>query len=59
LTQSVAAICANASQYVLFGDTAMSADSAQIYLDYVSKIYSSKINGQEFVDGLVKDIEGK
>lgn len=59
LTQSVAAICANASQYVLFGDTAMSADTAQIYLDYVSKIYSSKINGQEFVDGLVKDIEEK
>lgn len=57
LTQSVAKICENASQYVLFGDTAMSADSAAIYLDYVSKIYSSKINGQEFVDGLVKDIK--
>ena len=59
LTQSVSKICANASQYVLFGDTAMSAESAAIYLDYVSKIYSSKIDGQEFVDGLVKDIEGK
>ena len=57
LTQSVAKICENASQYVLFGDTAMSADSAAIYLDYVSKIYSSKINGQEFVDGLVKDLK--
>lgn len=42
---------------MLFGDTAMSADTAQIYLDYVSKIYSSKIDGQEFVDGLTKDIK--
>lgn len=57
LTQSVADICANASQYVLFGDTAMAADTAQIYLDYVSKIYSSTISGQEFVDGLTKDIK--
>lgn len=57
LTQSVSEICANASQYVLFGDTAMSADTAQIYLDYVGKIYSSEISGQEFVDGLVKDIK--
>ncbi len=57
LTQSVSKICANASQYVLFGDTAMSADTAQIYLDYVSKIYSSTINGEEFVAGLVKDIK--
>ncbi len=57
LTQSVAEICANASQYVLFGDTAMSADTAQIYLDYVSKVYSSKIDGKKFVDGLAKDIK--
>lgn len=57
LTQSVSKICANASQYVLFGDTAMSADTAQIYLDYVSKIYASTIDGQQFVDGLVKDIK--
>lgn len=57
LTQSVSQICANAKQYVLFGDTAMSADTAQIYLDYVSKIYASSIDGQQFVDGLVKDIK--
>jgi raffinose/stachyose/melibiose transport system substrate-binding protein len=57
LTQSVSEICANASQYVLFGDTAMSADTANIYLDYVSKIYASQIDGQQFVDGLVKDIK--
>ena len=57
LTQSVAKICENASQYVLFGDTAMSADTAQIYLDYVSQIYASAIDGDQFVAGLVKDIK--
>lgn len=57
LTQAVSEICANASQYVLFGDTAMSADTANIYLDYVAMIYSSEISGQDFVDGLVSDIQ--
>ncbi len=57
LTVAVADIVAKSSQMVLFGDTAMSADRANIYLDYVSKIYSSKINGEEFVNGLVKDIK--
>ena len=42
---------------VLFGDTAMSADTANTYLDYVSQIYASSIDGQQFVDGLVKDIK--
>ncbi|MCQ2538584.1 MAG: extracellular solute-binding protein, partial [Lachnospiraceae bacterium] len=57
LTQAVSGICANASQYVLFGDTAMSAETAQIYLGYVGKIYASEIDGKAFVDGLVKDIK--
>lgn len=57
LTQSVAEICANASQYVLFGDTAMTAESATIYLEYVSKIYSSEISGADFVSGLVEKIK--
>jgi raffinose/stachyose/melibiose transport system substrate-binding protein len=57
LTQSVADIVANSSQMVLFGDTAMSADTANIYLDYVSQIYASAIDGKAFVDGLVKDIK--
>lgn len=56
LTQAVSKICENASQYVLFGDTAMSAEKKDIYLDYVGKIYSSAIDGQGFVDGLTKDI---
>ncbi len=57
LTQSVAAIVANSSQLVPFGDNAMPADTANIYLDYVSQIYSSAIDGKQFVDGLVKDIK--
>jgi raffinose/stachyose/melibiose transport system substrate-binding protein len=57
LTQAVAKIVGNSSQMVLFGDTAMSADTANIYLDYVSQIYASAIDGKDFVDGLVKDIK--
>ncbi len=57
LTQSVAQIVANSSQLVPFGDNAMPADTANIYLDYVSQIYSSAIDGKAFVDGLVKDIK--
>ena len=41
----------------LFGDTAMSADPAQIYLDYVAKVYGGEIDGQGFVDGLTKDLQ--
>ena len=34
----------------------MSADPAQIYLDYVAQVYGSEINGEGFVEGLTKDI---
>lgn len=57
LTQAVAEIVANSSQMVLFGDTAMAADKANTYLDYVSQIYASAIDGKAFVEGLVKDIK--
>lgn len=56
LTQAVAEICANANAYVLFGDTAMNADAAQIYLDYVSQVYGCGIDGAGFVEGLTNDI---
>ena len=42
---------------VLFGDTAMSADPANIYLDYVAKVYGKEIDGQGFIDGLTKDLQ--
>lgn len=57
LTQTVADIVAKSSRMVLFGDNAQSADKANIYLDYVSQIYASAIDGQQFVDGLAKDIQ--
>ena len=56
LTQEVAKICGNATGYVLFGDTAMNADDARTYLDYVAMVYGCEVNGQEFIDGLAKDI---
>ncbi len=57
LTKSVADIVGKSSQMVLFGDTAMSADTANIYLDYVGQIYSSTIDGKKFVEGLAKDVK--
>ncbi len=41
---------------VLFGDTAMAADPAQVYLDYVSRVYGCAIDGEGFVAGLTKDL---
>ena len=42
---------------VLFGDTAMAADPAQIYLDYVSQVYGGDIDGPGFIEGLSKDLQ--
>lgn len=42
---------------VLFGDTAMAADPAQIYLDYVSQVYGGEINGEDFIAGLTADLQ--
>jgi raffinose/stachyose/melibiose transport system substrate-binding protein len=41
---------------VLFGDTAMAADPANTYLDYVSQVYGCAIDGEGFVAGLTADI---
>ncbi len=57
LTQTVAGIVANADTMVLFGDTAMSADSANTYLSYVDQVYGCLLDGQQFIDGLAKDIQ--
>ena len=42
---------------VLFGDTAMSADPANTYLDYVSQVYGGEIDGEGFIAGLSKDLQ--
>ena len=41
----------------LFGDTAMSADPANTYLDYVSQVYGCEIDGQGFIEGLANDLQ--
>ena len=56
LTQAVSEICANAKDYVLFGDTAQNADDANTYLSYVDQVYGCAIDGQGFVAGLANDI---
>ena len=56
LTRTVAQICSRADAYVLFGDTAMNADYKDIYLDYVAKVYSCKIDGLGFIKALKRDI---
>ena len=57
LVADVAAIVAAADGMVLFGDTAMSADPANIYLDYVSKVYGCAIDGAGFVEGLTSQLQ--
>ncbi len=58
LTLAVAAIVQNSSEApVLFGDNFLNADNANIYLDYVSQIYGSTIDGQTFADGLDNDLK--
>ena len=56
LTQTVSEIVANADSMVLFGDTAMTADDAQVYLSYVDQVYGSQIDGAGFIEGLASDL---
>ena len=57
LTQTVAGIVAGADTMVLFGDTAMTADSANTYLSYVDQVYGCLLDGKQFIEGLSKDIQ--
>ncbi len=57
LTQSVAKIVADSDTMVLFGDTAMNADSANTYLSYVDQVYGCLVDGQAFITGLANDIK--
>lgn len=57
MTVSVAEIVKNSTGIVLFGDTFLMADEANTYLDYVSQIYASKIDGKGFAEGLDKDMK--
>ena len=57
LVSAVAEIVANSEGMVLFGDTAMSADPANIYLNYVSQVYGCQIDGAGFVAGLTNELQ--
>ncbi len=57
LVAAVAEMVKNSEGMVLFGDNAMSGDPANIYLDYVSKVYGGEIDGAGFVAGLAKDLQ--
>ncbi len=56
LVNAVADIVANADGMVLFGDTTMSADPANIYLDYLMQAFSGEIDGAAFIEGLAGDL---
>ena len=56
LVADVADIVAQSDGMVLFGDTAMSADPANTYLDYVSQVYGCEIDGAGFIEGLTNDL---
>ncbi|MCR4621893.1 MAG: extracellular solute-binding protein [Clostridiales bacterium] len=57
LVADVAAMVAAADGMVLFGDTAMSADPANTYLNFVSKVYGCEIDGAGFVDSLTNALQ--
>ena len=57
LTNDVAAMVAAADGMVLFGDTAMSADPANVYLSYVAKVYGCEIDGAGFIEALTNELQ--
>jgi raffinose/stachyose/melibiose transport system substrate-binding protein len=56
LLVDIADIVANCEGMVLFGDTAMPADRANVYLDYVAQVYGCAVDGKDFVAGLTADL---
>ncbi|MBQ4436734.1 MAG: extracellular solute-binding protein [Clostridia bacterium] len=56
LLVDIGALVNSCEGLVLFGDTAMAANPAQIYLSYVAQVYGGAIDGEGFVAGLTKDI---
>ena len=56
LTIQAAELMFDASGFVLYGDTSMNEDDASCYLQELSKIYSSTINGKEFIERMAREI---
>ena len=57
LVAAVAEMVAAADGMVLFGDTAMSADPANVYLSYVAKVYGCEIDGAGFIEALSNELQ--
>ena len=57
LTLSVVDIINNSKASVLFGDCIMTADDANIYLDYVEQAYACVIDGKGFAENLANDLK--
>ena len=57
LVADVAAMVAASDGMVLFGDTAMSADPANTYLNFVSKVYGCEIDGAGFITSLASALQ--
>lgn len=57
MTKTVADIFKNSKKVVLFGDGIQSADNATTYLQYVSQLYASAIDGKAFAENLDKDLK--
>ena len=57
LVADVAKMVAESDGMVLFGDNAMSADPANIYLSYVAKVYGCEIDGAGFVEALTNELQ--
>jgi raffinose/stachyose/melibiose transport system substrate-binding protein len=57
LVADVAKMVAESEGMVLFGDNAMSADPANIYLSYVAKVYGCEIDGAGFVEALTNELQ--
>ncbi len=57
LTKGVSEIVNNSDAMVLFGDTILEAEKAQIYLSYIAKVYGKEIDGAGFIAGLKKDLQ--
>ena len=56
LLVQIGALVNSCEGLVLFGDTAMAADPAQVYLSYVAKVYGCEIDGAGFIAGLTNDL---
>jgi raffinose/stachyose/melibiose transport system substrate-binding protein len=57
LSKSVNDIVSNSKARVMFGDTFLTADKANTYLEYVNQVYNLAIDGKTFAENLDKDLK--